>query len=774
MPTEDLELDDSPQEEQAESQDEKEQEQLDDLPEELRQALKDLWLKCTSEGIFADREEVRDIRQAEFYWSGKQYIWWSTSQNQWNQLPTQGGSFGDNDDLDDMPRFQYVTNIYQSKGLGFIAAVAGTPPRIRFYPEDAEDGDDLSTAEGYTKLTKIIESWNPPKKLLQQESYYCWTGGIVGGYVRYVADSEQYGTEEVEKLESGESQLTPETVHCPKCGWEAPAENFVPPVPCPQCGQTLTEENLAEAQTAPAAIEAGTEELAKGREVITIVGGLNLKRPQWTNNQSEFHYLCYEREVHYAKARAANPIIADKIQGGITGGADETYRRLARLSVAQGTSLPTQTGDALANLVTMSSVWFRKAAFWMLDDKKKRDALLEKFPDGCRAEFAGNEYAGAREENMDDHWVIYHALPGVGQHRSAVGTSMLSVQDRYNTMTNISVETYEYGIPITYRASDTWDTEANEEQTSEPGSEQPVSLKTGEDIRSRIMTTRCDSVSPDMYKYQNDLIGPIAEEISGVVPALVGGSQENIKTASGYAQARDQAMGRMGIIYAQMRQFHADIFTLACDDYKDNTTGKVSKSIRTKSGDFEAESVDITALKGKAKAEPEGDENFPESWTQKRAVFMQLGDSPVFQPVLDEPDNQELARELIGIPELVLPGAEPRNKMIKTIKFLTKVEPGQLQSQPLQAEIDPEFDDNPAEITAGKNWVNKGDGGQKCKVENVQGFENVKAHLKMRMQLEAQKAAQAAAQAQLLAGQPGNGPQAGPPAKPMPGAPPNA
>ena len=45
---------------------------------------------------------------------------------------------------------------------------------------------------------------------------------------------------------------------------------------------------------------------------------------------------------------------------------------------------------------------------------------------------------------------------------------------------------------------------------------------------------------------QQDLIGPISQFLTGLFPAIFGGNMEDVKTASGYALARDQAMGRLG------------------------------------------------------------------------------------------------------------------------------------------------------------------------------------------------------------------------------------
>lgn len=690
------------------------------LDESLQKELLSLWRRCCAEGLYADRLEVKDVRLAEMYWSGSQYNWWSTTLGQWQSSAQGGISTGNNDELDDMPRFQYVTNIYQSYGLSWIAVLSATPPRIRFFPDDAEDGDDVETAEGYTTLTECIERWNPPSKLLQDAAYFAWTGGLVGAYVRYVSDSDKYGTEEIKDMEMGHSEVEPETLKCQSCGWSAPADYAQPPVPCPKCGQELTGDNIASAQTAPQVQESESEEISKGREVITIVGALNLKRPQWVQSQAEYHYLGYEREVHYSQAKAAYPDVADKIKGGSMASGDEAYRRIARLSLQQGTNSQSQTGDALANLVTVADVWFRKSAFFMVEDVEVRKQLISTFPKGCHVTFAGDVYCKSSSESMDEHWVVKHALPGQGQHRPAVGSSTISLQDRFNTMCNISMETYEYGLPITYRAQDTFDVDANQEQQAEPGSEVPIQLKPDQNIQNRIMTSRTDSVSPDMQKHMMDLMGPMAQFISGAQASSFGAEEGGAgETAAGYKMMREQSLGRMGIVYSNMKQFYADIMTIGCEDLKENCAGKVGVSVKGSTGEFETNAIDVTQLKGTAKAHPEGSENFPVLWEQRRETFMQLVDSPQGQALMTDPDNQALGLEIIGIKGLVLPMAAARTKAIKTIKELS------MSPFPIPVEIDPVFDDLAGEFGTVKNWINGSDG-QKCKLDNPQGFQNVK------------------------------------------------
>ena len=121
----------------------------------------------------------------------------------------------------------------------------------------------------------------------------------------------------------------------------------------------------------------------------------------------------------------------------------QEYERLARLAQSQGGPL-TEGGDYNSNLITFQRTWLRPWAFFALDDKSLRDELLELFPDGAYVAFAGDVYCESRSENMDDHWRVLHALPGDGSSgRPALGDSLISVQERFNTLSNLQAETYD-------------------------------------------------------------------------------------------------------------------------------------------------------------------------------------------------------------------------------------------------------------------------------------------------------------------------------------------
>jgi hypothetical protein len=698
--------------------------------EDLQKALIDLYGDVKMEDRYARLVEVKDVKQQEFYWGGRQYIWWSSQDQRWN-LPTAQTPIWSDVNLDDMPRFEFVTNIYQAKGLTMIAAVAAAPPRVRFFPEDADNENDLEVADVRTKLAKLVQRWNPPKIMLQEEGYHAWTSGFILWWSRYIANGEKYGIDSVQLLSQGEQEVE-RTILCPTCGWSAPAELAEPPVPCPQCGTQLTEDNIVEENPIPVPEEGGTEEIPKGRQVISTYGALNCCRPQATSKQSDWHYCGIEDEIHYAKLRAAFPHAEDKIKPGLNQGADDVFERNARLSVAENTKLLSQTGANQANLCTFVICWFRPTAFWIIKDKEKRSELLELFPRGVRVEFTGNVYCRAEAESMDDALVSAHALPGRGQHRPSVGHSMISVQDRVNTFSNIEAETYEYGIPITYRASDTFAAEADDDQRAAPGLEIEVPLGKGEAISNRIMQVRADTVSPDMFQHTNDLMGPISDLLVGTYPAVTGAGAEQgaPETLGQQMMQRDQAMGRLGIPYVNFQQAHADLMTISCRSLEQHMTGAVKVPVLGDSGDFEAETVDVTALEGEAEAYPEGDENFPELWNQQRATMMGIMDTAYGQALAQDPENAELFARMTGIADLKIPGMSARRKQLREIAELTKIPTGDdlLSGIAPMVEVDKETDEHPIEASTCKWWLNSAKG-QKVKRENPVGWQAVKQHM---------------------------------------------
>ncbi|MGH9730210.1 MAG: hypothetical protein ACRD4A_00815, partial [Candidatus Acidiferrales bacterium] len=716
----------------------------------------------------------------------------------------------DESSLEDMPRYEFVTNIYQAFGLSIISVLSQDIPRVRFFPQSAESEADVSSAKSASEVSKLIERSNRIGNLIVEEAFHLWTGGKVGAYVRYVVDGQRFGFHPETELDERQVKIGGGWI-CGECGaemspnrsgasnesvgatlgspgrgeprpYEAPQGAAVASgISCSVCGALLGEENYVpeEVITVPAGVR--TTRVANGQEVLTIVGALELKTPPWANEIHEYPFLQWNMEVHQARLRAAYPHAARKIGAPVASGDSAQYERLARLEQSQGGPV-TAGGDFNPNLITFQRTWLRPWAFYQLDDEALRDELLAIFPDGCYAAFAGDVYCESRNENMDDHWRVMHAMPGDGSSgRPALGDALISVQERFNTLSNLQIETYEYGIPPIYADSEVLDFDALQSQTAEPGAHYPAKAKPGQPLAAGFFQPQAARVPPDLAGHAADLMGPVAQFLTGAFPALFGGAMTNTSTASGYAMARDQAMGRIGLVWRRMKFFHADLMLAAVDCFRKNRPGDVEVTLLGPGAAFESKWIRLVDLKGELFSYPETDEQYPTQWAEQRTVLMQLmaNPDPRLQAVLGDSSNLGLLKRLIGLDELVIPDEESRTKQYREIAQLLQEQPvvraeraaayegdaenasrqpgtngpagRELQRPQMLPSIVPdEFADNHAvELDACKRWFSS-DAGQIAKIEAPAGYANVRAHAQLheqfmrKQQLEASQPAQPA------------------------------
>jgi hypothetical protein len=792
-------------------------ERLEDLKPELVHALRELVRQYRQEGIVARRHEIRRIRQARLFWQGLQYAWWNPNDMNWH-LPFEQRSKDDRE-LEEMPRYQFVTNFYQGFGLSFIAVFSQDVPSVRFYPQSAQSLEDIAAARAASDVAELVEQNNHVEQLLTSIGYFLWTDGKLGAYVRYVADGQRFGFHEENVLEALEIPLGEDTYVCPQCGKETPAPpspSVIPsdsegsrpsagrgtsddeilrdannaslrmatPPNCSGCGSPLAQENLRKAERVTVPRVVGTRRVPNGQEVISIAGGLELNTPVWANEMHEYPYLQWQAEVHRAKLKAAYPHAANKIESASSQGADDVYARVSRLSVEQG--LPSiHPGDALMNLITFDRTWLRPWAFYGIEDEALRNELLALFPDGCYVGFAGDVYCESRNESMDDHWRVLHALPGDGQNRPSVGDSLVQVQERYNVLSNMQAETYEYGIPPIYADPQVLDFDALANQVAEPAAHFPARARPGQPLAAGFFQPAPAQVPPDMIRHQQDLIGPIAQFLTGLFPAIFGGNMEDVKTASGYAMARDQAMGRLGLVWRRTKQFYADVLLLAVDSFRKNRPEDVEIPLLGPDGVLDARTIRTVDLKGNIAVHPEADETFPRLKSQQRGVLQQLFgiNDPVLQRALTEPANLGYIKNVLGLSEMVIPGEDARNKQLREIQQLlasapivismhasgvAHVAPGFSPAEigaesstekdaPVQGApgrildgagvplvlpsvpVDQLLDDHAVEFEECKRWANS-EAGQSARMTNPAGFANVRAHTEAHLRAMSQAA----------------------------------
>jgi hypothetical protein len=265
-----------------------------------------------------------------------------------------------------------------------------------------------------------------------------------------------------------------------------------------------------------------------------------------------------------------------------------------------------------------------------------------------------------------------------------------------------------------------------------------------------------------MIRHQQDLIGPVAQFLTGLFPAVFGGNMEDVKTASGYAIARDQAMGRLGLVWRRTKQFYAEVLLLAVDCFRKNRPEDVEIPLLGPDGVLDARTIRTVDLKGNIAVHPEADETFPRLKSQQRGVLQQLFgiNDPVLQRALTEPANLGYIKNVLGLAEMVIPGEDSRNKQLREIQQLLasspiivhapngsgvtrEQEPQQPTGSPIHESpvtshqspilvlpsvpVDPLLDDHAVEFEECKRWANS-EAGQSARMTNPAGFANVRAH----------------------------------------------
>ena len=112
---------------------------LEEERPELVNALRELVRQYRQEGVTARRHEIRRIRQARLFWQGLQYAWWNPNDMNWH-LPFEQ-KFNDDRALEEMPRYQFVTNFYQGFGLSFVAVLSQDVPSVRWIHRRMRDDE---------------------------------------------------------------------------------------------------------------------------------------------------------------------------------------------------------------------------------------------------------------------------------------------------------------------------------------------------------------------------------------------------------------------------------------------------------------------------------------------------------------------------------------------------------------------------------------------------------------------------------------------------------
>lgn len=725
------------------------------MPEELSKAL--LELARDQETIYAQQRmnQLRRAMRNRYLWRSIHYFWWSPKNRRYmifGQDPLPDGY--------ETPRSETPINLYRGYGLAFMAVVSEGKVNVRFWPQDPEQQEDVETAEAASDVMDMIERNNNPDELTLEECRLLWLDGFIAYNVRYVVDGDRFGYDEVEELAMGMGEISPAQHVCASCSTVIPAE-AAPDGICPTCGYPLGPETFQPPVTAPVPVLAGVREVPRGQEVIEPISVLETIIPLHSKKQRELGFLTHAREIHRAKLMAVFADKAKDIEKASPGGAsssgrsshgrgpfaaDEGFERDCRLRIYSGGETLIENDD----LLTFRETWLRPWVFESLpsetpDQQRVKASLKALFPSGCRVAYFDDTYLESNEESMDDYWVLLRGMPSDTLDGDGVGEDAVAIQKRHTTIDNIQLDTYERGIPATFVDSQAMSVENWTKQPTVPGAVYKIRTRPGLPAGAQFHETQPAKVSPQAIGYQSDLAFPYMQHVTGLYPAVYGGDTGANDTASGIAIQRNQAKGRIGIFYRMLKVARAMVGILAVNCFRKNRSGDVANAIYDPaSAQFKSKLIRLDALKGGVYARPETDENFPSSWAEKQAMILGLLERPEFALMMQSPANAAAIQRLLSLGEFKMPGTQARTKQLREIEVMLanaemgggpmmvlKPDPeGKGEAVPeLMPTIMPDLllDNHPVSIQTCQEW-DESDAGQLAKLQNPNGWLDVKLH----------------------------------------------
>jgi hypothetical protein len=708
-------------------------------PDGTEAAILDLVKSCELEDSYIRSYQVAIWKRNENYWEGIQNIFWSDNLGDWVSMGQNGlsvGGAGAEETRDSSgPLYDYVINIYKAHGDSIVAALSQSVPYVEFFPDDADNIEDLSTAKAKTKLSLIIQKHNKAKLRLMEILFRFYNQGLACVY-RYRDRSEKHGTVKIPKYETISDTVTPYI--CPNCGktLHEANEDDAELTSLPRCEVCNVDGVPGEVQERTQQKKVGEEKFPKAKEVWEILGPLNVKVPYYARWQAEFGYLGYYFELNVAKAWDKYPDFKDVITADASG----SKERWSRTPPSYATNWLGSSEDV--NLCSGKRYWFRPWQFELIsggrsDDEKSAivDYLKESFPKGLHVTIITKKIVDAYEEDMDKSWVIRKCGLSSFIHTSPIGQGLVPIQEMTNQLANLTIETIEYGVPSLFADTEYLDFDTFGQQTTSPGLVTPAKAPPGHQLAEGFYEQKLATPSKEIETLR-DRLDEDAQFVSGDYPSIYGGPSEGkSRTLGEYVQSGQRALARLSIMYEHLRELWADLNTLSVNEHSDEMkTFHYDEKMTQKDGQgFKTIKSNYSDLTGGA-FYAECSEGFPISSDAKRQLLMQLLQvpAPEVMSVMTHPENSKIIAAAMAFPELYIPGEAQRFKALCTIKTLLLSAPA-IEGQEGQPDVpsiepEPEIDDAALQIEIFKVWL-ASENGMDARRNNPAGYANIKSYL---------------------------------------------
>lgn len=670
-------------------------------------------------------------RKLEYLWQGWQKVTWDPIARDW-RTPN---------DLLQMGRYDLVTpedlyrnvNVYRAQGESIIAALSAALPNVRFFPDDADNPEDITTSRACSKIAEKINLENDSPLTFIHALFTLFNQSFVGFYNYYIRD-KKYGTAKIPQMGMEEQDVYEQ--YCPSCGMES-EEQF-----CPECvdgsGQPIPTEFNSSKEYAPAIN--GYNEIDKGCEVIEAWGPLNLKILHGVKKQSDTPYLRLETDCHETILKSIYPEYKDKF----TKSGPQTPDRFDRTSVFN------------PDLHTVIREWLRPCNF---EDEENAD-LKALFPEGGYFVIIDDEcLVESFPESLDQCWTLTENPLARLIHADPLGLQLSHVQEMINELVDLTMQTIEQGIDQVFADPRVLDFTQYGQSEVNPGTVYPAKALANKSLGESFFTLKAATLGQGIDRFMATL-DQYAQLVSGAFPSIYGGAiQGGSNTYKEYEASKNQALQRLSLTWRMLNQTWAEVTRKSVESYRKNLVEdeKYVKKFGNSYVSVHIKKAELTGKVGRVSAEVT--DQLPVSWTQKRGVVLELIQLQLPQLVATffHPENVTLMKDLFGLEDLYIPGEDDRIRQLFDILEMLNSGPMEVAPAMMNQETgeqmppqmqstkppNPDLDDNEVRIQVLKAWL-LSEVGEDAKITNPGGYENVMQNLRERVQLQQQQMMQQA------------------------------
>jgi hypothetical protein len=734
-----------------------------ELSEDIQADLKTIITHFDKEDRPVRERQLRMWRRMEFLWAGFSQTYWDDVAHDYRVFGMEESTDNDNDDY----FYDKPVNVFRAYLESIIAALAMTVPGIKCSPADATNSLDLQMASAGDKISRLVYKHNDVSILWAKAFYIYALQGMVASY-NYTNSDEKYGTYKKDQFEEEKGEQTIQT--CSNCGNEVQPEEsekieelesdeFNPDDEdalvqylinnakkdskfiCPQCLSDADPE-IGKKEVVVKRLVGKTDE-PKSRQIIEVLGGLNVKVPIYSDSQEKIPCLIYDREEHYTYALKLFPELYGVIGESSSGGYD-AFEKWARLSTQYLGDYPNKT-------VTIRKAWIRPWAYYVLGSGKgaeeKVARLKRKFPNGAYVCLINDKFAEACNEDLDDHWTLTVNPLSRYIHFDPLGMLLTSIQEITNDVISLVLQTMEHGIGQTYADPSVVDFEAQRNAEAKPGMMFPTKPHSGRTLQESFYEIKTATLSSEVDPF-TDKLESMGQFVSGAFPSIYGGDQSNSsRTAAQYSMSGQRAMQRLQTPWKMMTAWWKNTFAKVIPAYIQDVEYDINDVQKDKSGNFVNVLIRASELEGTlGSIELEGAESLPISPSQQQDILFKLFqmNNPEIIQALTTPENAYMLREVLGLPNFIVPGESDRNKQYYEIELLLNSAPvpgppgldGQPQEVPsIEAEL--LVDNHFVEATVLREWL-VSEAGRQAKIDQPQGYKNCLLHLQQHIQMRQQ------------------------------------